>query len=113
MVFAFAGDSTFTSDVDPDSGAAPLSSTSGVVLRARGLALDLETLLVAVFFLAVLAFAILVHRYVVAVSGRIFETSSLEQSTQIVECDSTLELHERALDDVLELDAIDGAGAIE
>ena len=56
-------------DVDPDSGPAPLSSTSGVVFRARGLVLALETLLAAVFFLAVLAFAILMHRYVVAVSG--------------------------------------------
>src|SRR3954463_16199241 len=113
MVFAFAGDSTITSDVDPDSGAAPLSSTSGVVFRARGLALALETLLAAVFFLAVLAFAILMHRYVVAVSGRIFQASSLEQSTQLVEGNAPLKLHERALDDVLQLDAVDGARAIE
>src|SRR3954468_8451426 len=72
IVFAFAGDSTITSDVDPDSGPAPFSSTStDADFRARAGAAVFAARLVAVFFLAVLAFAILMHRYVVAASGRI------------------------------------------
>src|SRR2546423_13181164 len=53
------------------------------------------------------------HRSVVAVAGGVFQPGSLEQPTEVVECYPAVELHERPLDDVLELEAIYGPRAIE
>jgi hypothetical protein len=63
IVFALAGDSTMTSDVEPGSDACSLSSIRAALFRAlAGLALlavdRFEALFAAVVFLAVLAFAI-------------------------------------------------------
>ena len=53
------------------------------------------------------------HRRVVAASGRIFQASPFEQPPQVVERDSSLELHESALDDVLQLRAVDRARTVQ
>src|SRR5256885_7923223 len=113
MVFALAGDSTITSDVEPGPVPSPSSSILGVVFLAFAVATLFVARLAVVFFLVVLAFAILVHRSVVAASGRIFQPRSFKQSAQVVERDTSLELHERALDDVLQLQAVDGAPAVQ
>src|SRR6185503_12470993 len=52
MVFAFAGDSTITSEVVPGSGAGPSSMTSAF-LRARGFAAFFAAVFFAADFLAV------------------------------------------------------------
>jgi hypothetical protein len=51
MVFAFAGDSTMTSEVVPGSGGGPSSMTSAFL--ARGFAAFLAVVFFAVLFLAV------------------------------------------------------------
>jgi hypothetical protein len=53
------------------------------------------------------------HRSVVAASRRVFQASSLEQSAQIVESNPSLELQEGSLDDVLQLEPVDRARAVE
>jgi hypothetical protein len=52
IVFAFAGDSTITSDVVPGSGGGP-SSIISAFLRARGLAAFFAAVFFAVLFFAV------------------------------------------------------------
>src|SRR5919201_1186104 len=98
IVFAFAGDSTMTSDVAPSSPL-PRSSDSA----SADFAFDTR----AVAFVARFVFAIVVHRSVVAASGRIFQASSFEKPTQIVERNPTVELHQCALDDVLQIHVAD------
>src|SRR5947209_6703932 len=114
MVFAFAGDSTITSDVPPGSLPLLSSTISGstrfaFVARADAVFVA-RFAFVAVLLadLVVLARAMfLVHRVVVAAGGRIFQASSFQQTAQIVERDASIELHKRALDDVLELQSTD------
>src|SRR5919201_5041646 len=108
IVFAFAGDSTMTSDVAPSS---PLprssdSASADFAFDTRAVAF-VARFVFAFVVLPVLAFAILVHRSVVAASGRIFQASSFEKPTQIVERNPTVELHQCALDDVLQLHVAD------
>ena len=108
IVFALAGDSTITSDVPPGS----LRLLSSMISGSACFAFDArDAVFVARFFAVVFAAALvvlaraifLVYRVVVVASGRIFQTSSFEKPTQIVERDASIELHQRALDDVFEL----------
>lgn len=102
-----------TSEVPPGSLPLLSSTISGsafFAFDARDAVLVARFVFDVVFAaaLVVLARAIfLVYRVVVAASGRIFQTSSFEQAAQIIERNPSIELHQRPLDDVLELEAAD------
>jgi len=126
MVFALAGDSTMTSDVDPAGAGGPPSSTStAATFRAFDFVADFffaagrrflaapgraelprpETTRVTVssipsdFFRAILS----VNRSVIGRGARRVIPSAFHERTQVVERDPPVDLHQRPLDDMLEL----------
>jgi len=50
-----------------------------------------------------------VHDCVVALAGRVIQARTFQQSPQVIERDPAFELEQGTLDDVLELEAVDGA----
>src|SRR5689334_20420815 len=130
MVFAFAGDSTMTSDVEPAGAGGPSSSTTlGAALRERTLvadfflAADLRPAVLAPgrdalprpamrrvtvssipsdFFRAMLS-ALSVNGRVIGGRTRRVIPRAFHECPQIVERNSPVDLHERSLDDMLEL----------
>jgi len=127
MVFAFAGDSTMTSDVEPAGAGGPSSSTTlGAALRDRTfvadffLAADLRPAVLAPGRAALPRPAIRrvtvssipsdFFRAMLSVNGRVIRgrtrrviPRAFHECPQIVERNSPVDLHERSLDDVLEL----------
>ena len=126
MVFAFAGDSTMTSDVEPAGAGGPRSSTStGAAFR------DLD--LAAAFFFAAgrrflaapgrdalprpeitrvtvssmpsdfLRAMLSVNGGVIGRRARWVVAGAFHERTQVVERNAPIDLHQRPLDDVLEL----------
>src|SRR3954463_174816 len=116
IVFAFAGDSTITSEVDP-AGAAGYSSASAT-LRPRAVvflaaAFFTVVFLAAVFFAAVLFLAAMVLVYGLSIrrGARILESGSIHHGAQVVERDAAVELQHRPLDYLLELRGVERSGA--
>ena len=132
IVFAFAGDSTMTSDVVPAAAAGYSSSTTArlprvpavlvAVLVAVLAALRFATVFVAVpalFFAAVrlvvvfLAAMSLVYGLGIRRSARIVEPGSFHHRAQVVEGDASVELDHRSLDHLLELCGVERSGIVE
>src|SRR5687768_2548489 len=114
MVLALAGDSTTTSVVVPGSNGAS-SSTTIFDFRdftPRAAAPAFFAVFLAVFFLAI-AMGCLVNRLVVARRAGVLEARALEHPAKVFEGDSAVDLHEGALDYVLELDRVDRTRAAE
>ena len=131
MVLAFAGDSTMTSDVEPAGAGGPSSSTTlGAALRERAFVADVFFLaadrrpavlapgraalprpamrrvtvssIPSDFFRAMLSELSVNGRVIGGRTGRVIPRA-FHECSQIIESDPAVDLHERSLDDVLEL----------
>src|SRR5687768_2145500 len=107
MVLALAGDSTTTRVVEPGSNGASSSSTilDFRDFTPRAAAPAFFAVFLAAFFLAI-AMGRLVNRLVVARRAGVFQARALEHPAKVFEGDPAVDLHQGALDYVLELDRV-------